>query len=193
MDAPLRCLAFVWGTWLLIWLLAALWTARTVARQSAASRLVHGVLLCAGALLLFSRSTRFVPLQRPLFPPTPWVAWVGVGLAIAGLGFAVWARIHLGRFWSGTVTLKAGHALIRTGPYALTRHPIYTGLLAALTGTALGRGSVAGLLGLGLCVVALVTKLRQEERLLREHFGPAYQEYQAGVPALLPRPWARSR
>src|SRR5262249_17077424 len=110
-----------------------------------------------------------------------------------GLGFAVWARVHLGRFWSGTVTLKADHALIRTGPYALTRHPIYTGLLSAFTGTALGRDSVAGLLGLGLRVAALVVKLHQEERPLRGHCGPAYQQYQAEVPALLPRPWARFR
>ena len=192
MDSPLTCLSFLWGAWLLLWLLAALWTAPTVARQSIASRLAHGVFLVSGAALLF-RSTRLGPLLYPLFPPTPWIAWVGVGLAVAGLGFTVWARIHLGRFWSGMVTLKAEHALIRTGPYALTRHPIYTGLLAAFTGTALARDSVAALLGLGLLVASFVVKLRQEERLLREHFGPAYQQYQAEVPALLPRPWARFR
>jgi len=190
MDSPLTCLSFLWGAWLLLWLVAALWTARTVTRQSIASRLAHGVLLLLGSALLF-RPTRFGPLARPLFPPPPWFAWVGVGLTAAGLGFTVWARIHLGRFWSGMVTLKAEHALIRTGPYALTRHPIYTGLLAAFAGTALARDSVAALLGLGLLVASFVVKLRQEERLLREHFGPAYQQYQDEVPALLPRLWRR--
>jgi len=190
MDSPLTCLAFLWGAWLLLWLLAALWTARTVARQSIGSRLAHGIFLILGSALLF-RSTRFGPLARPLFPPTPWVAWLGVGLAAAGLGFTVWARLHLGRFWSGMVTLKAEHALIRTGPYALTRHPIYTGLLAAFAGTALARDSVAALLGLVLLVASFAVKLRQEERLLGKHFGPAYRQYQAEVPALLPRLWGR--
>jgi protein-S-isoprenylcysteine O-methyltransferase Ste14 len=104
-----------------------------------------------------------------------------------GLGFAAWARVLIGRFWSGAVTLKADHALIRGGPYAWTRHPIYSGLLLALTGTALARDSLGGFLGLALLFAGLVVKLRQEERLLLEHFGPAYETYRAEVPALIPR------
>jgi protein-S-isoprenylcysteine O-methyltransferase Ste14 len=113
-------------------------------------------------------------------------------LCVAGLAFAAWARIHIGRFWSSAVVLKAGHALIRGGPYALTRHPIYTGLLLAVTGTVLARDSIAGLLGWALVLAGFVVKLRQEERLLLEHFGPAYQAYQAEVPALIPRIGSRA-
>src|SRR5215467_12702020 len=79
-----------------------------------------------------------------------WIARVGVALTAIGLGFTVWARVQLGRFWSGTVTLKEGHELVRTGPYAVTRHPIYTGLLLALIGSAMARGTLGGLLGLVL-------------------------------------------
>lgn len=173
----------------LIWLVAALWSAKTVAHQSAASRLAHSALIWVGAALLFPESSRFNLLRRSLFPPASWVSWAGVALAILGLAFAIWARAHLGRFWSGAVTLKTEHALIRSGPYALTRHPIYTGLLLALLGTALARDSVAGLIGLCLLVAGLVTKVRQEEALLTEHFGTAYRTYQAEVPALIPRLW----
>lgn len=108
-------------------------------------------------------------------------------IVACGLGFAAWARIHLGRFWSSTVTLKAEHALIRSGPYALVRHPIYTGLLLALAGTVLVRGTLAALLGFALLVLGVALKIRQEEQLLLAHFGTAYRDYQALVPALVPR------
>ncbi|HEY8152412.1 MAG TPA: isoprenylcysteine carboxylmethyltransferase family protein [Vicinamibacteria bacterium] len=184
---PLELLNFLWTLWLVAWLVAARWTAKTVLRQSAAARLTHGLLVAAGAMLLFARPGRLGPLLRPLFPATPWTAWAGVLLCAVGLGFAAWARVLIGRFWSGSVVLKADHALIRVGPYALTRHPIYSGLLLALTGTALARDSLGGLLGLALLFAGAVVKLRQEERLLLEHFGPAYQAYRAEVPALIPR------
>ena len=187
MIDPRAVLNVLWGVWLVAWLVAARWTARTVVRQSAAARLTHGLLVSAGALLLFGRLGRLGPLVRPLFPASPWTAWAGVLLCAVGLGFAAWARVRIGRFWSSAVVLKADHALIRGGPYALTRHPIYTGLLLALTGTALARDSLAGLLGLALLLAGFVVKLRQEEQLLLERFGPAYQAYRAEVPALIPR------
>ena len=103
-----------------------------------------------------------------------------------GLGFAVWARVEIGRFWSGTVALKAEHALIRGGPYAITRHPIYSGLLLALVGTALTRDTEAAFFGLPLLFAGLFVKAKQEESLLLERFGPEYEKYRAEVPALVP-------
>ena len=187
MIAPLTLLNILWMVWLVGWMLAARWTAKTVVRQSAAARLTHGLLVWAGATLLFVRPERLGPLVHPVFPPAPWTAWAGVLLCAVGLAFAAWARVRIGRFWSSAVVLKADHDLIRVGPYALTRHPIYTGLLLALTGTALARDSLAGLLGLALLLAGFVVKLRQEERLLLERFGPAYQAYRDEVPALIPR------
>ena len=111
---------------------------------------------------------------------------IGLALTILGLGFAVWARIHLGRFWSGAVTLKENHELIRSGPYAFVRHPIYTGLLTAAAGTALARGTLAALLGLVAIGVACWLKIRAEEKLLTNHFGDTYLEYRRQVPALIP-------
>ena len=189
MPSSFTCLAIIWSGWLVSWLLAARWTAKTVARQSIGSRLAQSGLLWGGAALLFLRPTGSGFLTRSPYPLAAWVGWSGVALTVLGLGFTSWARVHLGRFWSGAVTLKAEHALVRSGPYALTRHPIYTGLLLAMTGTALALNSVAAVVGLGLFVVGVVLKVRQEEGLLSEHFGAAYRVYRAEVPALVPGLW----
>ena len=182
----------LWLVWLLGWLLAAGWTARTVAHQSLAPRLAHSVFVWLGAALLFFHLTLGAPFQVNLLPNSEWVGWGGVILVFLGLGFAGWARYYLGRLWSGSVTLKADHVIVQTGPYAMTRHPIYTGLLLALIGTALVRGTIASLLGVVSIVIGIVLKIRQEESLLIEHFGEGYREYQSQVPALVPRPGRRA-
>ena len=177
----------LWAVWLLGWLVAARTTATIVVRQSLASRLAHSVPIWGGAVLLFLQPRRFAVFQHSLLPRTAWMAWIGVVVVALGLGFAGWARTHLGRFWSAAVTLKAEHRLIRTGPYALSRHPIYTGLLLALAGTTFARDTVGAVAGLILFLVGFILKIRQEERLLLEHFGAAYRAYQGEVPAVVPR------
>jgi protein-S-isoprenylcysteine O-methyltransferase Ste14 len=109
-----------------------------------------------------------------------------VGLTIAGCLFAIWARITLGANWSGRATVKAGHELITAGPYALARHPIYTGLLTACIGTAIGYGERRCLVGLLLIVLGFVIKMGQEERLMLETFPDAYAAYRRRVKALVP-------
>lgn len=179
----------LWGLWLLSWLLAATWSARTVARQPHSQRLLHITLLSAGVILLFWPPAAPTWLRRRLLPLPAWVAWGAVGLLLAGFAFAWWARVHLGRQWSANVTLKADHSLVRSGPYRMTRHPIYTGLLLATAGTVVIQDDVAAILGLCLILAGLVVKIRQEERLLGTHFGAAYATYRTEVPALIPRPW----
>lgn len=169
------------------WLIAGRTTARTVLRPSPLSQLAHLVPIWAGALLLVLHVRRPEILEHRLLPGRPWSAWLSVVVVASGLGFAGWARSHLGRFWSGTVTLKAGHVLIRTGPYARTRHPIYAGLLVAFGGTAAMRGTVGALVGMVLFTIGFALRMDQEERLLVEHLGAAYQAFRQEVPALIPR------
>jgi protein-S-isoprenylcysteine O-methyltransferase Ste14 len=107
-------------------------------------------------------------------------------LVVLGLAFAVWARIHLGRNWSGAVTVKDDHELIRTGPYGLVRHPIYSGLLLAVLGTAIAFGEWRSLLALGFLTIAFLFKLHREERFMSESFPDDYPRYRAEVPALIP-------
>lgn len=178
----------LWLVWLVGWLLAAGWTAKTVAHQSPAPRLAHSVFVWLGAALLFFHLTLGAPFEVNLLPNSVWVGWGGVILVFVGLGFAGWARYYLGRLWSGSVTLKEDHVIVRTGPYAMTRHPIYSGLLLALIGTTLVRGTIASLLGVLSIAIGIVLKIRQEETLLIEHFGEGYRAYQSEVPALIPRP-----
>ena len=188
MISPTTTIATLWGIWLLGWLISAGATARTAVEQSVSSRLSHSLFIWVGALLLFFRPSGLDGLMRPLLHMA-WVSWAGVGFVAIGLGFAGWARFHLGRFWSGRVTLKEDHAIIRTGPYGIVRHPIYTGLLLAFAGTALAQTTLAALVGLVLVVIGLTIKIRQEEQLLTDHFGPAYDAYRADVHALVPYVW----
>lgn len=157
--------------------------------QAPGACFAHSLPIWAGALLLFLPARRLGVLGYRVLVSTPRTGWGGVLLVFLGLSFTVWARAHLGRFWSSSVTLKSEHALVRTGPYAISRHPIYTGLLLALLGSALARGTIGALVSLALFVWGFMIKIRQEERLLLAHFGAAYRAYQAHVPTLIPRPW----
>jgi protein-S-isoprenylcysteine O-methyltransferase Ste14 len=123
-----------------------------------------------------------LPLWRPLI-------FLGIAVECVGIAFAIWAREHLGKIWSSRVTLKKDHRLIQSGPYRIVRHPIYTGALFALGGLAVATGLASVLICVAGMVVDWWIKLRQEERLLIEHFGDEYREYQRKVPALIPRPW----
>jgi len=189
MLTPILVASGLWTLWLLSWLLAARWSARTVVRQPLPQRLAHLALLTTGGVLLFGHPAGMPLLQRPLYPLAPGVAWTAVVLMATGFGFAWWARLHLGRLWSGQVTLKADHALIQTGPYRVTRHPIYTGLLLSLAATAVIQDEPSAMLGLAVVLGGLLFKIRQEDRLLAAHFGPAYTVYRAIVPAVIPGLW----
>nr|WP_280178209.1 MULTISPECIES: isoprenylcysteine carboxylmethyltransferase family protein [Mesorhizobium] len=103
-----------------------------------------------------------------------------------GLIFSWWARIHLGRLWSASVTAKADHRIVDTGPYGLVRHPIYTGLLLALLATMAAKGTVWGIAGVALLTIGIVMKAKLEERFLRGELGPAYDDYARRVPMLVP-------
>ena len=176
----------LWIAWGLYWFVAARDVKTTVRHETVASRMAHiGPLLIAG-LLLCAKWLPLPWLYERFLPATAAGYWAGAALLAAGLGFSVWARVLLGRNWSGTVTLKQDHELIRGGPYRWVRHPIYTGLLVGFSGTALALGEWRGVLALVIVFVALWRKLRMEERWLGEVFGPQYARYRDEVRALIP-------
>jgi protein-S-isoprenylcysteine O-methyltransferase Ste14 len=179
-------IALLWLAWGAYWLIAALNSKATARRESAASRAGYVLPILIGGLLIGWRDLPWTWLTARLWPRSMAVYWVGMALIVAGLAWSVWARVHLGRNWSGTVTVKEGHELIRSGPYAYTRHPIYTGVLSALLGTALASGTVRAALGMVIITAAFVGKLRLEERFMRETFPGEYARYSAQVPALIP-------
>ena len=111
----------------------------------------------------------------------------GILLTAAGIAFAIWARFYLGQNWSSAVSIKVGHQLIRTGPYQWVRHPIYSGLLVALLGTALARGKMISLVALPLFFLGFWIKSRMEEQFMRKTFGQEYIDYSQSTGALVPK------
>ena len=179
---PLTISAWLWIAWFVYWNIVAFFVARTKQTESRLQRMKHVLPLAVGFFLVFHHDY-FV--YGRLYESAA-VKIAGAILTAAGLMFAVWARVHLGRYWSGYVTLKEGHRLIRTGPYGLTRHPIYTGFLAGMLGSALAAGTVDALIGFVVVLVAIVFKLRREEALLTREFGDEYVRFRREVPALVP-------
>lgn len=183
---------WAWCAWALYWLISSIGNKATQRREPLGSRLAHVLPLLIGGVLLGVRELPWASLLGTrLWPRSFLIYCVGFAILIAGLVFAVWARVHLGRNWSGAVTVKDDHELIRTGPYGTVRHPIYTGILTAVIGTVLCSGTLRAVLGLVIIAAALLRKLRKEEEFMREVFPGQYQQYCEEVPALIP--FARPR
>jgi protein-S-isoprenylcysteine O-methyltransferase Ste14 len=176
----------LWIMWLVYWLVSALGAKRIERRESIGSRLGHQLPMAAGGFLLGVPHIAGPALDRRFHPHS--FGWFLVGLAavVLGLVFSVLARHRLGGNWSGSVTLKEDHELIRSGPYGWVRHPIYTAMLLALLGTAIAIGEWRALLGFAILAGGLVYKIGVEEQFMAEQFGEAYARYRAEVPALIP-------
>ncbi|HKW26654.1 MAG TPA: isoprenylcysteine carboxylmethyltransferase family protein [Terriglobales bacterium] len=179
--------SWLWLIFALYWFIASRTTAKTKARESLLSSLPRNAVLALGAVFLFGKwfsrgllGQRFVPALSSI-----WAA--GVLLTVAGLGLAFWARYHLGRYWSGQVTLKEGHTLVCTGPYRYLRHPIYSGLLLAVAGTGLTVGLYRALLGVLLVALGLWWKARQEDAWLARAFGEQFEQQRRRTGRLFPR------
>jgi protein-S-isoprenylcysteine O-methyltransferase Ste14 len=172
----------LWLLWLGYWLIEARNTAPTQKSESLLTGALYRGATLIGIFLIFG----FRRSSNPLWPITVPVLATAVILAICGFAFAIWARRHLGRYWSARVTLKQGHQLIESGPYRLVRHPIYSGLLLSMAATVITIATAQSVCGYGVLFGALIFKLAVEEQLLAAHLGPAYKDYQKRVKALIP-------
>jgi protein-S-isoprenylcysteine O-methyltransferase Ste14 len=179
-------LLIIWWGFMIFWLGASVFSSRAVRRQSYSDRLVTLVLGAIPFYLLFTSKLRLGVLAQRLYPDRRVFALAGLAVTVAGIGLAVWARFILGRNWSAMVTIKQDHRLIRTGPYSVVRHPIYSGLLLALFGTAFVVGEVRGFAAFAFAFVAWIIKSRAEERFLREEFGQEYEDYRRQTYAFVP-------
>lgn len=176
----------VWLALGVIWLIGALITKRTARVQTTGSRLFQAALTAGGFLLLLHPDLSIGPLGWRFLPASSAASFTGLALTVCGAALAVSARIFLGRNWSAVVTIKQDHEIIRRGPYALVRHPIYSGFLLAMLGTAVAMGEVRGLLAVGLAFLGLWLKLRTEESFLVEQFGVQYVQYRQETKVLIP-------
>jgi len=194
---PGTTIALAWIIFILVWFVSGFRVNRTEKGEGAAGVTRRFLLAIAAYVLVFRvHDPRLGVLNDRFVPDDLWVAWLGAIMTVAGIALAIWARVHIGRYWSGNVVLKENHQLIRTGPYARIRHPIYAGILLALAGSALAFGRISGLFGLAIYILMFRLKARKEEALLAGKFGPAFEEHRRhtgfffpklfGVPPRLP-------
>jgi protein-S-isoprenylcysteine O-methyltransferase Ste14 len=182
-DWALPALWLLWGSF---WILAPAGSRPRERREPRRSRVVHIALVACAFSLLFFGPLRIGILGWSVLPPEPAIHLSGMGFAAIGLGFATWARLHLGRQWSGTVAISSEQRFVRTGPYQLVRHPLYTGLLLAIIGTAKSIGELGAALAVPIAVFAYRRKLHIEEAWLLQKFGHPYEIYRGRVGGLQP-------
>jgi len=176
MPAPVYgYIEWIWAAVGVVWLIGTLVSKQTARREPTSSRLLHMAIMVAVFALPFSARLHVGPLAWRFVPDSPVIAWTGLALTAAGCAFAIWARLLLGGNWSSSVTVKQDHRLIRRGPYAIVRHPIYSGFLLGLLGTALALASIGWRM-----------KSRREEAFMTAEFGAEYTRYQREVKALSP-------
>jgi protein-S-isoprenylcysteine O-methyltransferase Ste14 len=190
--SPMAICFELWLVLSLYWRIAARSASAVKASESRTSRGLH-LALVTGAQLIALWPYAGWPLRTPppfefrrIWPDNSVLPWLGVAVQVLSLFVAIWARRELGRHWSGEVTLKVGHELIRAGPYRRIRHPIYTGAIGMYIGPALVCGRLEGPIALALVATAYARKIRQEECLLETEFGTAYADYKRESWALIP-------
>ena len=172
-----------WIVWALVWAILARVSKKVISRPDEGVQYFGAILF----LLLF----RLIPRRynHPSFiPHTPEIQAVGTVLCAVGIAFAIWARIHIGKNWSSGPSVQEDHQLVTSGPYRLVRHPIYTGMLLALFGSAFISGSI------GICIfifvgLRFVWRVNTEEKIMIELFPQQYPEYKKRTKALIPFIW----
>ena len=179
----------------LAWASTALyWSSPAKAAQSGEFkwyRPLRLVTLAVTFALLFWDATGVGFLGRRFLPPVLILGLVGFSLALIGMAATWWARVELGQYWSDRVIVQTDHQLVRTGPYAYMRHPIYSGVLLAVLGTALVVGEWRGVLAFLILLTNYAIKAKKEERILTERFSDEFRQHQREAGFLLPRVRAR--
>jgi protein-S-isoprenylcysteine O-methyltransferase Ste14 len=183
---PSRVLEFIWIGWLMSWVAASFWSRRTQKRVATLESWTYRAAMIAGGALLVPWTGPFLG-EKQIWEVGYGGACVLVVVMLAGLFLTWWARIYLGSLWSSVISHKEDHKIIDTGPYALVRHPIYTGLIIALLATAAAEGRITALIGAAFVTFGIWLKARTEERFLMAELGQeVYGSYCRRVPMLVP-------
>jgi protein-S-isoprenylcysteine O-methyltransferase Ste14 len=185
--SPQTAIFYLWDAWVVSWMVAALWADRPTRWPAFGPQVLHWSITLLGLYLLLGVRSHDHRGPGRVWDVSEPAGWALFALAALGLAFCWWARLYLGRLWSGGVSRKADHHIVDTGPYAVVRHPIYTGLIAAAFATGFMRGTVFSLSGAVFITAGFWLKARLEERFLRQELGAeAYDAYRRRVPMLAP-------
>lgn len=180
---PLWLCGLSWCVSAVYWAMAARSTL-AIKRGEGPAHILH-VLPTTLALLVIFYSHYFSYLGATVYK-TAALAWLGILVTLAGHLFCVWARIHIGKYWSGTVAIKHDHKIVDTGPYAFVRHPIYTGVLVATLGSALAAGTALAFVCVFVMILTYLPKWKREEDIMLEEFGQSYADYMKRTKTIIP-------
>jgi protein-S-isoprenylcysteine O-methyltransferase Ste14 len=176
----------MWFATFIYWLISSFFVKKSVKKQSGWERIWYVLCLLLAFSLLFGDYFSLPFLDMPILLQNYYWKISGMLLCAAGLIFAIMARIRLGENWSGRITIKENHELIQSGPYAITRNPIYTGFLLAFIGSSMSLGLLKGYLGIFILFFYFLIKISREEAYMQEAFGEKYRVYKKKVKRLIP-------
>jgi protein-S-isoprenylcysteine O-methyltransferase Ste14 len=179
-------LIFLWGGFFAYWWLSALRNRTPLKRAPTRFGFLTSMGVPAGIVMLAAGLAAPWIYASRVLPDVLSIVISGLLVVILGICFAVWARVHLGSNWSSRPAIRENHTITRTGPYAVVRHPIYTGILTGMLGTAIATGALLVFLVLLVIFVLFLIKIRMEEQFLLEEFGAEYERYRLEVKALIP-------
>ena len=185
-ERLLQATAVIWMVFVIVWVVSALRTKRTIQNQSSAWQLLYTAILVVGVYLIFAKQIGIPWLDRQLFSVTIPIVLAGLLVVLMGVVFSIWAQLMLGDNWSNRVTVKENHTLVRSGPYRIVRHPIYSGILLGMLGSTLQRGEIRSFVGVMICGFSFWLKTRAEEQFMVQRFGEEYLQYRHKVKALAP-------
>jgi protein-S-isoprenylcysteine O-methyltransferase Ste14 len=183
-----------WVSFFLVWGVSALFVKPDVRSGGAAALWQRYWLLRLFAAVLIvilarrSGSSGAVFVFNVIYTTSPTLGWAGAAVTAIGIGFAMWARLTLGRNWSPRPAAKEQHEFVMRGPYAYVRHPIYSGIMLAALGTAL-LGSILGIVVFVVTTITLAWRMDKEERIMLELFPGQYPAYQQRTKRLVPFVW----
>jgi protein-S-isoprenylcysteine O-methyltransferase Ste14 len=189
-QSPLHVLvvagiAACWGAFVVAWLAGALYNAARGPAQRTRTRFSPVMLVGAFIGWAVFRAVPYADWQA-LTLEAPWVRMLGLAILIGSTVFTLWARLVLCAMWNSDPIVKQGHELRTDGPYGITRHPIYTGMLGMLLGTVLLAGVGQQILIFPVGLLLFEIKIGIEEPLMSATFPDEYPRYRQRVPKLIP-------
>lgn len=183
---PAGIIKITWLVFVFYWFVSALRVKKMKKREPILQRVAYLLAIAFVVFLLYSLAPADFLIRR-FVPRLYWIAMLGASLTVAGVGLAIWARSHIGQYWSASVSLREDHELVRTGPYAHIRHPIYSGALVAMAGTCLAMGDYRAIILFGAILAGFTLKAKKEEALLAGEFGSKFDEHRSHTGFFLPK------
>lgn len=179
----------IWSLFWGYWILAAIKTRSNVKKEASGQRsmqrALHVIFVVISYIITFFQF-KDTFLENSIMPNYEYVEYIGLAILVFSLLFAIWARIELGRNWSGAIQKVEGQRLVRSGPYKYIRNPIYTGVVFGFLGTFITFGNLASLIGFCMILIIYIIKITREQKFLIMEFGEEYKKYIKESWALIP-------